>query len=116
MPETARGTLKHADIRGASNLTVTFDIWDERRITPGDKRSYTVTITKGTNKLVPIFQETYDQPGRYSASVKMAPPENVALVVSMANEHGQHFEDIVSVSVSTRFYVGSSTCCWAPCC
>ncbi len=105
VPETVRGTLKHADIRGASNLTITFDIWDERRITPGDKRSYSVSITKGTNKLAPIFQETYDLPGRYSVSVKMTPPESVALVVGMINEHGQHFEDVVSVSVSTRFYV-----------
>ena len=37
--------------------------------------------------------------------MKMTPPESVALVVGMINEHGQHFEDVVSVSVSTRFYV-----------
>ena len=116
VPETERGTLKHADIRGTSNLTITFDIWDERQITPGDKRSYAVSISKGTNKLAPIFQQTYELPGRYSVSVKMAPPESVALVVGMINEHGQYFEDVVSVSVSTRFYVWLKYMLLAPSC
>ena len=35
----------------------------------------------------------------------MAPPECVTLVISMINEHGQHYEDSVPVSISTRFYI-----------
>jgi len=104
VPEIERRALRHADIKGNQNLSVTFDIWDARK---GDvpNRKFSVYFTRGTNKLTPILKVEYSQPGRYTAQLPMAPPEFTTLVVSMFNEHGQYFEDAVPVAVSTRFYV-----------
>jgi hypothetical protein len=105
VPEVARGALRHADIRGTRNLTVSFDIWDSRGPSRQDSRSYRVVVTRGTNKRSPLASATYDRPGRYSLQVPMSPPESVSLVLGMTNEHGQYYEDVVAVSVNTRFYV-----------
>lgn len=104
VPEVTRGALKHTDIRGSSNLTISFDIWDSRGPSLGS-RSYKVVVTKGTNKMNPLVSGSYDAPGRYKLDVPMSPPESVSLVLGMTNEHGQYFEDVIAVSVNTRFYV-----------
>jgi hypothetical protein len=115
IPDSDRRALKHSDMLGSANLTVTFDIWDNRRevdpdaakaLERGDKpRRYTVSFSRGTNKAVPILVATYTKPGRYKVVLPMLPPEAITLVVSMVNEHGQHFEDAVAVSIATRFYI-----------
>jgi len=115
IPDSERRALKHSDMLGSANLTVTFDIWDNRRemdanatkaLGKGDKpRRYTVSFSRGTNKAVPIYVTTYTKPGRYKVVLPMLPPEAITLVVSMVNEHGQHFEDAVAVSIATRFYI-----------
>ena len=62
-------------------------------------------IFRGTNKYTPLKSETFYSPGRYTVYLDLDQPDAFSLVVSMINEHGQYFEDIVSVSISTRFYV-----------
>jgi hypothetical protein len=39
----------------------------------------------------------YESPGRYSINVPISPPETFSVVLGMYNEHGQYFEDVVSV-------------------
>lgn len=51
VPESARGALRHADIKGNQNLSVTFDIWDDRKNV--QNRRYTVIFTKYVLKLHP---------------------------------------------------------------
>ena len=53
----------------------------------------------------PIKTETFYSPGRYTVYLELEPPDSFSLVLSMTNEHGQHFEDVVAVSLSTRFYI-----------
>jgi hypothetical protein len=105
MPASARGELLHADVRGNKNLSISFDIWDDRNEAALTNRAYKVRITKGTNKIAPIYEGTFDRPGRHTVSVHMLPPESVTLVLGMTNEHGQYYEDAVAVSLNTRFYV-----------
>jgi len=69
------------------------------------KRTYTVTVSRGTNKAEPLAQAEFTVPGRYTIAVSMAPPESATLVLSMTTEHGQYYEDIVTVSLNTRFFV-----------
>jgi hypothetical protein len=54
---------------------------------------------------VPLYIEEYSQPGRYTVIIPVSPPEAMTLVLSMVNEHGQRYEDAVSVHIATRFYI-----------
>jgi hypothetical protein len=56
------------------------------------------------NTASPIFTESYDKPGRYVIELPVSPPEAVNLIISMTNEHGQYFEDMVYISVGSDFY------------
>lgn len=84
-------------------LEITFDIWDRRRHLWST--TYTIVITKGTNKMEPIFKQEFTSPGRYTVSIPVAPPGEDSLVVGMYTDHGMYFEDHVDVAISTRFYV-----------
>ena len=83
---------------------MTIDIWDLNH-KDAEKQLYTVTISRGTNTAEVLLKEDFTKPGRYVLQIPVVPPEAMNLVVGMRNEHGQYFEDIVFVSVSTRFYV-----------
>jgi hypothetical protein len=39
----------------------------------------------------------YESPGRYTINIPISPPESFSVVVGMYNDHGQYFEDVVSV-------------------
>lgn len=132
IPADMKKTLLKADIQGDMGslriVELTFDIFDNRvkeiarnklfaaekkgsfqASTEGDdnnaKKSYAVTVSRGTNKLEPLAQSVFTVPGRYTIKIPMAPPESATLVLSMTTEHGQYYEDIVTVSLNTRFYV-----------
>lgn len=91
-------------VKSGSTVAVSFDIWDARKKkVPG--RKFVVTISKGTNRAVPLAKAVYSSPGRYTLEVPVEPPDAMLLVIGMTNEHGQYFEDSVYVAISTRFYV-----------
>ena len=82
----------------------TIDIWDLNH-KDNEKQLYTVIVSRGTNTAEVLLTQDFTKPGRYVLQIPVVPPEAMNLVVGMINEHGQYFEDIVFVSVSTRFYV-----------
>jgi hypothetical protein len=102
VPELEKRSLQFADVKGGQSLPVTFDIWDTR---VGDGRSYTVSFTAGTNRLTPLYSQKFEEPGRYTVLIPVTPPISMTLMLSMVTEHGQYFEDVIPVSISTRFYV-----------
>ena len=69
-------------------LEITFDIWDRRRHLWST--TYTIVITKGTNKMEPIFKQEFTSPGRYTVSIPVAPPGEDSLVVGMYTDHGMY--------------------------
>jgi hypothetical protein len=92
-----------SEITSFENVTVAFDIWDTRR--PSNASKYIVEITRGTNKVYPLYRQEFTKPGRYFANVALAPPERVTLVVSLKTEHGLYFEDSFTISCGTKFYM-----------
>lgn len=92
----------HASLT-TGHLAITFDIWDGRKRNSGQK--YVVVVSRGTNRKDPIARQEYTSPGRYTIHLPLSPPERTSLVVSMMNEHGQYYEDTVTISFGTRFYV-----------
>jgi hypothetical protein len=107
IPEVQKRLLKFAENKAGTVLPVTFDIWDSRRLMSDSlpARSYTVTVSKGLNKLAPLVSKTYDSAGRYTILVPVFPPESMVLILGMTNEYGQYFEDVAPVSICTHFYV-----------
>lgn len=103
--------LKSLDIKSNQNLVVIFYIYDDRVSSDPSHRlfdnsfSYTVSVTRGTNRLEPLVTEQYRNPGKYSIQIPMTAPDKANLVISMTTEHGQYFYDTITVAVSTRFYV-----------
>jgi len=93
--------------RGGREVSVTFHVVDYRRHQQG--RVYRVAIGRGSNRGTedgarPLFEETYTQPGTYTALLQLPRPERLVLVVSMTNEHGQYFEDALSLSVNEEYH------------
>ena len=110
----------HGDRASVRNLEITFDIWDKRfesnRKDPekdpdGDDtvgvgtHKYEVIVTKGTNRMYPIAKSTFTKPGRYTINIPVSPPEVSTYVIGMTTEHGIYYEDVVTVSINTRFYI-----------
>ena len=93
-----------SQVKSGNKLSMTIDIWDLNHKN-AEEQLYTVTISRGTNTAEVLLKEDFTKPGRYVLQIPVVPPEAMNLVVGMRNEHGQYFEDIVFVSVSTRFYV-----------
>ena len=93
-----------SQVKSGNKLSMTIDIWDLNH-KDAEKQLYTVTIRRGTNTAEVLLKEDFTKPGRYVLQIPVVPPEAMNLVVGMRNEHAQYFEDIVFVSVSTRFYV-----------
>ena len=54
-------------------------------------------FVRGTNKLEVLAQAEYERPGRYTIHIPISPPESMVVVVGMYNEHGQYYEDVVTV-------------------
>ena len=86
------------------NYSVTFEIWDTRRASADEEVRYHVTIGAGAQQLNPLFSEAFDKPGRYTVLLAIQPPEHLALVISMVNEHGQRFEDHLVIAATTTFH------------
>jgi len=128
IPYEEKERMELLDIKGSRNLSVVFEIWDERyeqAVAAGAKVSgedggersnigsnqmhleveYTVSITRGTNRLQPLWSRTFNKPGKYVAFVPVSPPEIALLVLSMSSDHGEYFEDTVHVALSTKFYI-----------
>lgn len=109
IPFSEKAKLQQYDIKGKDTLSIAFDIWDkgfsESNELYKQKSEYTVKVTRGTNRLSPVWSQTFQQPGRYVANVPISPPEISLFVISMQSSHGEYFEDIVHVALSTRFYV-----------
>lgn len=40
-----------------------------------------------------MARETYNEPGRYSLTIPVSPPEEMILVVGMTTKHGLYYED-----------------------
>jgi len=125
---TEREKLKHMEIKGSQNLTISFDIWDSRihplhnthpqQTTKGfnlnnDNRDivdefkpfYTVTLTRGLNRLNPLTTQIFTAPGRHTIYVPITPPEDSIFVLSMITEHGMYYEDSFNVRISSKFYI-----------
>lgn len=122
IPYEEKERMELLDIKGSRNLSVTFEIWDLRyeqamvAAASGnaaedssrrhlDDVEYTVSITRGTNRLQPLWSRTFSKPGKYVAFVPVSPPEIALLVLSMSSDHGEYFEDTVHVALSTKFYI-----------
>lgn len=103
--------LKQLDIHGGHKLELNFEIFDARYpisfvVNERDKNTkYSIKVTKGTNRLDPIFKQEFTRPGSYHIDIPVNPPETTLYVVSMTDEHGLYYEDTVYVSLSTKFYV-----------
>lgn len=96
------------DRKSVKELEITFDIWDRRKAkkTSLNKESkYKVTITKGTNRESVLLKASYSSPGRYTVTIPVSPPQVATYCLGMTTEHGQYYEDVVTVSINTRFYV-----------
>jgi hypothetical protein len=118
-----REKLKYMEIKGGQNLSITFEIWDSSVGLPGleprSKKSfhivtdivdefkpfYTVTLTRGLNRLTPLFSMIFDSPGKHTISVPIDAPEDATFVLSMITEHGLYYEDSFNVQISSKFYV-----------
>lgn len=105
VPYEEKQKLALLDIKGSKNVNIVFEIWDSKFKGPEHGAVYAVSITKGTNRLNPVWSHTFDKPGKYVAVVPVTPPELALFVVSMQSEHGEYFEDAVHVALSTRFYI-----------
>ena len=112
IPMEEKEKLRQHDIKGSNMLSLSFEIWDTAYWKPSMAKaiqegqiSYKVAVTRGTNRLDPLWSRNFNKPGRYIAEVPISPPELGLLVVSMVSEHGRYFEDAVHVSINTRFYV-----------
>jgi hypothetical protein len=106
--------LRQFDTKGGRNISISFEILDssyDKAKKSGDIAlreqafTYSVSITKGTNRLQPIWKGIFDKPGKYTVFVPVSPPERTLLVISLVSEHGQYTEDTMLIAVSTRFYV-----------
>jgi hypothetical protein len=116
VPFAEKQKLRQYDVKGSNTLSIAFEIWDknyvERPATealpePADESDgrYTVSITRGANRLQSVWKQSFSKPGRYVATIPVSPPELTLLVVSMRSAHGEYFEDTVHVALSTRFYI-----------
>lgn len=114
IPFEEKEKMELLDVKGNRNLSVVFDIWDVRYDKAAASESalpeqleveYTVSITRGTNRLQPLWSRKFTKPGRYVAFVPVSPPEIALLVLSMSSDHGEYFEDTVHVALSTKFYL-----------
>lgn len=114
IPFEEKQRMELLDVKGNKNLSIVFDLWDTRYDRAAANSSsavgefvveYTVSITRGTNRLQPLWSRKFSKPGRYVAFVPVSPPEIALLVLSMSSDHGEYFEDTVHVSLSTRFYL-----------
>jgi len=115
IPFEEKQRMELLDVKGNKNLSIVFDLWDARhRATASGLAAagggefdveYTVSITRGTNRLQPLWSRTFTKPGRYVAFVPVSPPEIALLVLSMSSDRGEYFEDTVHVALSTRFYM-----------
>ena len=106
VPSIEKQSLRYSDVKSNENFEVAFDIWDSRRLSEvPDNRKYTVTITRGTNKLEPLVKEVFYKPGRYTVRLPISPPDSGTFVLGMTTEHGLYFEDTIWVSFSTRFFI-----------
>lgn len=122
LPEE-REQLKHMEIKGGQNLTISFEIWDSNiDITTAEVRSkkdsftisdivsefkpyYTVTLTHGLTRQKPLVSEIYNRPGKHVISVPIRPPIDSTFVLSMVTEHGLYYEDAFNVQLSSKFYI-----------
>ena len=104
------------------NYTISFEIWDERKEPAlhgateqgntehasagplGLERRYDVTIAANSNQASPLFRQTFHKPGVYTASFPITPPEHLALVVTMVNDHGLKYQDSFVLQVTTTFH------------
>jgi len=55
-------------------------------------------LLRGTSRSEVLVKKEFSGPGRYKVTLPMSPPETALVVVSLINEHGQYFEDTISVS------------------
>lgn len=102
IPQEEKDKLRQLDVKGKDTLSIAFDIWD---LHPNQDSEYTVSVTRGTNRLQPLWKQSFDRPGRHVADIPVTPPELALLVFSMKSRHGEYFEDTVHVALSTKFYV-----------
>lgn len=111
VPFEEKEKMELLDIKGNRNLSLVFDIWDlryDRAVAGGvlvPDVEYTVSITRGTNRLQPLWTHKFSKPGKYVAHVPVSPPEISLFVLSMSSDHGEYFEDTVHVALSTKFYL-----------
>jgi hypothetical protein len=88
-------------------LPITFDIWDARGalFDPKVEKYYDVTFSSGLNRKSHLLKKRFSSPGRYTVLLPVQPPDSFLLMLGMTNEHGQYFEDSVTISLCTQFYV-----------
>lgn len=100
------GAEVESDSRG-NWLAVSFDIWDARGALydPSVERHYEVTFSSGLNRRDHLLKKRYTSPGRYTVLLPVQPPDSFLLIIGMTNEHGQYFEDSVTITLCTQFYV-----------
>lgn len=101
------GAEIESDEKGGNWLPITIDIWDARGglFDPSVNRHYDVTFSAGLNRRDPILKKRFTSPGRYTVMIPVNPPDSFLLLIGMTNEHGQYFEDSVTISLCTQFYV-----------
>ncbi|CAM9105375.1 unnamed protein product, partial [Ectocarpus fasciculatus] len=106
VPAHEKRMLRYADTRG-NWLAVSFDIWDARGALydPSVERHYEVTFSSGLNRRDHLLKKRYTSPGRYTVLLPVQPPDSFLLIIGMTNEHGQYFEDSVTITLCTQFYV-----------
>jgi hypothetical protein len=95
---------KASQVKSSNSLSVAIDIWDVKH-TSTNNQNYMVRVSRGTNIASSILTVNFTKPGRYILNIPVSPPEAMNLIIGMMNEHGQYYEDVIYVSLSTRFYV-----------
>ena len=98
------GLLPRKEASDFQNYSVTFEIWDTRKHSPEEEKKYRVFIGPGANHIDPMFEQEFSEPGLYTVLIAIQPPEHLALIISMVNEHGQRFEDHFVISATTTFH------------
>lgn len=53
---------------------------------------------------VVLFEDTVHTAGTRTVTVRLPRPRRVSLQITMTNEHGQRYWDVVSLAFNTQFY------------
>eukprot|EP01038_Epipyxis_sp_PR26KG_P005673 gene5673-7830_t len=106
IPQDVREKLVSYEYKTKHKISLRFVIIDSKYDNNTiNNQEYTVSVTRGTNRLEPIVQQVYTAPGEYVITFRMNAPESSLFILSMTNKYGQYYEDFVHISNSVRFYI-----------